>query len=600
MPAIPTLPIRDDHDRPPPSRPASVLHLKAAIPLTEDRDEGKKPPERPTSVVYTMSKVGQHTPLSPRSGSFTNTEASYRSPLRHEETGSHSASSRRDDFKLHREDSQTEEKQKLKKVGHGEEQKLIVKQKKSTQHFDDDDPDLLDYLESTTALDPKLIHFSKSVTLKLKDGSGTSFMSKKKDYFSGVVAVNWLMHNYPEHSNRVLAASVLSTWHHEGHFESVAASVFQDDPDSFYKFKGECLKFCLGRRSDFKSTEYQGLSAKRKFEDIMLGVCGSTKPKKFPNKKPADAIHAIEGARLVLTPCDDLPITGKKKLIHSTGVIATARFDITANPHHYTGVLGSGSEYVILRFSSAYEQSTTEGAGCLCPSLALKFLRTGIHSANTFAMYTFDGQDTFNFFEHDLSTHPPEFHAGVWKNSAACALKAMHSRHTKFPTMLGLSDLATYDSDGKVSEPVHFPYRLIFHPATSLHYAKVDDWKFEDQLIKLLGDGLTVFDVYAQDQPLQGFDTSCPLPALSTPRSTAKPPCSTTKDLFKIGEITLTSNAMKSSFGDKKLHFQHVLFEEDVKVKPAWGPFVMADQVVHKEFSQIYSAGFLHSDIPWK
>jgi len=39
--------------------------------------------------------------------------------------------------------------------------------------------------------------------------------------------------------------------------------------------------------------------------------------------------------------------------------------------------------------------------------MGLKFLRDNVDSANLVAMYSVDGQDTFNFFANDFKNHIP-------------------------------------------------------------------------------------------------------------------------------------------------------------------------------------------------
>ena len=41
------------------------------------------------------------------------------------------------------------------------------------------------------------------------------------------------------------------------------------------------------------------------------------------------------------------------------------------------------------------------------PGIGLKFLRDGMDSANLVAMHSLDGQESWNFFKHDLTTHIP-------------------------------------------------------------------------------------------------------------------------------------------------------------------------------------------------
>ncbi len=40
--------------------------------------------------------------------------------------------------------------------------------------------------------------------------------------------------------------------------------------------------------------------------------------------------------------------------------------------------------------------------------ISLKFFRDGIKSSNFMAMYSLEGQQSFNFFAHDLTNHVPE------------------------------------------------------------------------------------------------------------------------------------------------------------------------------------------------
>ena len=41
------------------------------------------------------------------------------------------------------------------------------------------------------------------------------------------------------------------------------------------------------------------------------------------------------------------------------------------------------------------------------PGIGLKFLRDGLDSANLVAMHSLDGQQSWNFFKHSLTTHIP-------------------------------------------------------------------------------------------------------------------------------------------------------------------------------------------------
>ena len=45
-------------------------------------------------------------------------------------------------------------------------------------------------------------------------------------------------------------------------------------------------------------------------------------------------------------------------------------------------------------------------------------------------------------------------------------------------------------------------------------------------------------------------------------------------EIYQIGEIITTSDMVTSMYGDTKLFFRHVRFEEDVEANPDWLPHV--------------------------
>ena len=71
----------------------------------------------------------------------------------------------------------------------------------------------------------------------------------------------------------------------------------------------------------------------------------------------------------------------RRKLIHSVGVVAKAKF-VSNGEHSYTGLF-KGSDYGLVRLSSAAAPSATNP---LIPGMAVKFLRDGIDSANFVSM----------------------------------------------------------------------------------------------------------------------------------------------------------------------------------------------------------------------
>ena len=122
--------------------------------------------------------------------------------------------------------------------------------------------------------------------------------------------------------------------------------------------------------------------------------------------------------------------------------------------HPYTGIFkGADSGYVRMSTAMPVDKNTHK----ITPGMGLKLLRDGVDSANLFAMFSMDGKDSFNFFEHDWSNHAPEPH-----DETLIPLEIQFKTLTEYTQTVGLSDMATYTQDGtKESDPV-FPWSLRF------------------------------------------------------------------------------------------------------------------------------------------
>jgi len=249
-------------------------------------------------------------------------------------------------------------------------------------------------------------------------------------------------------------------------------------------------------------------------------------------------------------------------------------FTLPNNPNNYTGLLETGADYAILRFSMAAKPDVKRGPGCTTPGISLKMFRNGQPSANAFGLYSLLGQDSFNFFKHDLSTQPPDF--GDWAPPAFKVIKSLFSAASDYPTMLGISSLATFDKNGNPVNNPNFPFRLVFHPVTKYHTMFGDDYPgmiFYQQLLNSLVPG-PAYDVYAQDQAMQGNDK-----------------------IFKIGTIEMTSVPTTSHFGDRALFFQHTNMETDSNYMPN---LLDGAKQVQQMQQNTPSPGYLYPDLPWE
>jgi hypothetical protein len=321
---------------------------------------------------------------------------------------------------------------------------------------------------------------------------------------------------------------------------------------------------------NFHGEEYQKEESSIKAAQLWEALISDQISKSWPNELYQGELFVEPLDKTFDWVGDDMPtqflIQRRPKLVHSVGVVAQARLVITNNTQKYTGIFESGCKHALVRMSLATKPNKIG----ITPGLALKFLRTGQHSANMFALYSTSPQTGFNFFAHDLTNHIPEpFHG------ADTVLKLLRSRFanaSKFPNFIGLSDMALYDEHGKKAQQPKFPFRLIFHPRKNVHIQFPEEdptIDFATQLSTQLDRGI-LYDLYVQDEPD------------ATP--------------VKFGYIETLCQPHTSHFGDVGLFFQHTRMENDFAYRPEWkekSEAIMDQQM--KANSQFY-----FPDLPWE
>jgi len=272
------------------------------------------------------------------------------------------------------------------------------------------------------------------------------------------------------------------------------------------------------------------------------------------------------------TEGDDMPeqlFQRRPKLIHSVGVVADAQWKVVPNSLGYTGIFESGCSRMYVRLSLAREPDTSPGG--YTPGLSMKLLRNGVPSGNMFAMYSLQGQDSWNFFDHDLTNHVPDL-----SDNAAFILKELRSTFAKasaWPVMIGTSNLALYDETGKNATSPNFPFRLVFHPTTALHNAFPDapQQPFTDVLVKGLANPGPLYNVYAVVNPNDPID-----------------------QFVHIATISTTTPVTTTNFGDKYMFFEHTRVEDDFIYRPDW-----ADPATQIMAYQRTIDGYTYTDLPF-
>lgn len=133
--------------------------------------------------------------------------------------------------------------------------------------------------------------------------------------------------------------------------------------------------------------------------------------------------------------------------MHSTGNVGKV-FWVDEGGHNYTGLFkGGDSGYVRLTSTNVVvgpletaQPPFSNVPGKMMPAMALKFLRDGEDSGNTFGVLDLEGQASYNFFESSLTTK-----FGGSSNEDWTPIGINFKTATDFVTSIGNSDFASID-----------------------------------------------------------------------------------------------------------------------------------------------------------
>ena len=244
----------------------------------------------------------------------------------------------------------------------------------------------------------------------------------------------------------------------------------------------------------------------------------------------------------VLTSFDDewdvMP-AGRLKYIHSVGSICPFVVNIAADSP-YSGMFKSGESHGFIRMGSATPIGYLLG---VTPGIGIKFLRSGVKSANFVALNQLAKMDDnrHNFFAVPLRNHLPE---DVPIPLIAVALKFCQA--SKCISKVGLSDVCKYDQDGNEAANLVFPFMVTFEPTGEVTFT--DDY-------------LELPEFMAQWDTIQPGTNLYTLKAHSSPEDT---------EGTVLGQVTTTDKCVSSNFGDTRMFFQHQRIEEDKELRPEW------------------------------
>ena len=212
--------------------------------------------------------------------------------------------------------------------------------------------------------------------------------------------------------------------------------------------------------------------------------------------KSAKVLGTVETIESILTESmitafDDhwevLP-PARKKVIHVQGV--SCAFKLKTTSKQFTGIFQEGETTGVIRMGSAASLGSKIG---MFPGFGIKWLRSGVGSADFVALRVTGPGGSWNFFESTLGNHVAP--------AAALQKTGKFQQASDCIDMVGLSNVCSYTQDGdKVTKPV-FSFEIVFE-AADIHFP--DTKKTDEDLLKELSNipvGSDLYNVYTYESP---------------------------------------------------------------------------------------------------
>ena len=318
------------------------------------------------------------------------------------------------------------------------------------------------------------------------------------------------------------------------------------------------LRDILKRGHSFKdvhSDSYLALSAKDKMTRLWANIIAVKTPGEWDGFLSLLKIFAVPMCPTYQAQGDEMPYVKKlffgwyrKKLLHNAhGAVGQVEWR-SRGGHPYTGIF-KGAKQGIVRLSLAGKPSSNN----IVPGMGLKFLRDGRDSANLVAMYSLEGQKSWNFFKNDFTTIIPKYPGLLLKLFEAKFSEA--SSYINSNSVLGFSQYG--ESGTKVANP-KFPFMLRFSPNRKFGFSDTKHQILKD--LKTIPAGSTLYKIWALDKPVElgGKEKH-------------------------IGDLVLISDLTASQWGDKHLFFRHQDMAQSVKIFPEWKKYLHTEGVARKE-----------------
>lgn len=155
------------------------------------------------------------------------------------------------------------------------------------------------------------------------------------------------------------------------------------------------------------------------------------------------------------TISDTMPV-GRVKRTHPVGTTTLMEL-IPQADSPYTGVF-QGCKHMVMRISEFSETAPEDPK--TAPGHGVKCLRDGMASGNWFAMFAFDGQNSFNFFKNRWTNI-------LFEMDNECARETI-GKHlnevSDFTGAMSVMEMSQFDQYGNAVEDNHWPFQIEIEP----------------------------------------------------------------------------------------------------------------------------------------
>ena len=201
--------------------------------------------------------------------------------------------------------------------------------------------------------------------------------------------------------------------------------------------------------------EYQALSALCKSEVVWRNILSDIQREDFFVGPELTGLFNHDMNLTYDTISDSMPV-GRVKMTHPVGTHTKIEF-IAHKDSPYTGIF-RGAEHGIMRISETVK--TVPHKAKTVPGHGVKFYRDGMSSANWVAMFSLDGQKSYNFFKNRWTTV-------VREPNNECARETIGKNLATVTDHIGgtsVMEVAEFDQYGLKEKYPHWPYQVDVEP----------------------------------------------------------------------------------------------------------------------------------------